>query len=191
MPHTLYNISNPASLECAICRSTFQDPLMISPCRHLFCRECLESSFAAAELCPLDRLPVNPKRDLTQPPGVVLSMLDEQQVKCAYCGWHGERHSASSVDCLRVSCILIHHLRGWTFINSVLFCRRMQAPANRHRSREAVHSRPGAVQRHSPRRSNSKNTAPHVPLSHYRLTLTSKISAQRYWSLAYRTSLTK
>lgn len=100
----------PAALECPICRSAFDNPVMLLPCAHLFCRACLQASLDVAPLCPLDRLPVAvaPQTDsVLQPaPRNIQQLLDAlpTAAHCDECGWRGRRDAAQHHLCT-VRCV--------------------------------------------------------------------------------------
>lgn len=48
----------PNDLICSICMSIPSDVPVITPCHHLFCKDCLQEALSIKELCPVDRCKV-------------------------------------------------------------------------------------------------------------------------------------
>lgn len=90
--------SVPPALECAICRSVLKKPAMVQPCLHIFCHSCLQASLRASPICPLDRLPIDTEKDVTNAPRNIQEMLDELNVQCEACGWRGTQGQAEQHD---------------------------------------------------------------------------------------------
>jgi hypothetical protein len=68
--------------ECAVCCCLWTDPVEVSNCQHIFCRQCVERLGTCPVCCgPVDRL--------NTPGKFILRLLDRTQGKCSACAWKG------------------------------------------------------------------------------------------------------
>jgi len=76
----------PADLICAICMGLPEQPPVLTPCQHLFCRPCLTQALERSACCPVDRSPLR-KRDMKPiREGTVLHRIwGGIPVKCGRC----------------------------------------------------------------------------------------------------------
>ncbi|CAG0891389.1 unnamed protein product, partial [Cyprideis torosa] len=70
----------PSTLKCGICQEIMDDPVMIMPCQHAYCRGCIFEWLDSTKVCPECREP-------TSSAGVLFSRwiqrtIDELRVKC-------------------------------------------------------------------------------------------------------------
>lgn len=112
--------STSTALECPVCKSLFSEPVMLLPCAHLFCKTCLEASLATAALCPLDRLPVHPQRDVKPAPRVIRDLVDEHPVHCEACTWRGRSDALSDHLC-SVGLVSVFFLEIRSMFNSNVY----------------------------------------------------------------------
>ena len=83
----------PADLICAICMGLPPEPVL-TPCEHLFCRECLQQALFRQRLCPVDRTEVLADQVKHLRDGSLLHRIwGGIPVKCAQhasgCAWTG------------------------------------------------------------------------------------------------------
>lgn len=97
------------NMDCACC-ICFQPPILESavvvlPCHHLFCRECLTQAVSQRAECPVDRHSIG-REDIVAPDDATLRAVRNVQVQCSMrhrgCSWEGTwgewsdaRHGAS------------------------------------------------------------------------------------------------
>ena len=79
-------------LECAICLEPWKDPVELQPCKHVFCRECVQR----LDKCPDCRQGIN---SLAPPNRILVNMASEVQVQCKRCSWKGSRAASSTHRC--------------------------------------------------------------------------------------------
>ena len=82
----------PDDLICSICYTIPVDPVL-TPCEHIFCRECINQALNVSRQCPIDREACT-TRDLQQPTGCLRRIWSNVQVKCGNsgedgCAWTG------------------------------------------------------------------------------------------------------
>ncbi|KAK3387481.1 hypothetical protein B0H63DRAFT_158442 [Podospora didyma] len=76
-----YEVPVDPALQCPICHTPFHQPVTTRTCGHTFCSECLDRSLETQPVCPIDRQPVNPSRDLFRA-RVISDQLERLKVKC-------------------------------------------------------------------------------------------------------------
>ncbi|KAL3786868.1 hypothetical protein HJC23_013789 [Cyclotella cryptica] len=96
-------------LICGICLSIPTDIPVMTPCEHIFCRDCLEQAMKLNKCCPNDRRPISSTDVIPLEKGKLLwRMWANIQVKCGNCGvgcpWKGTivNHKEHTEYCLRV-----------------------------------------------------------------------------------------
>ncbi|KEG10053.1 EF hand [Trypanosoma grayi] len=82
----------PEALTCQVCLDSFQNPIQVFICGHIFCQACVEG----AKTCPTCR----GKIEYTKPPGYsILQAIKVLPVICTSCGWQGMREQSSGHRC--------------------------------------------------------------------------------------------
>jgi Zinc finger, C3HC4 type (RING finger) len=82
------NIDN-HPLHCSICCDVSFNPV-ITPCQHIFCRDCIESGLRSSLSCPNDRRPLN-RNSLQNISGIHEYVYNHSLVKCPRCEtWKGQ-----------------------------------------------------------------------------------------------------
>lgn len=69
--------------KCGICLEVIENPVMITVCEHLYCRECLTDWLSKDTSCPEDRNPIE-ESDLTKPPRLIRNQLDRLEIRCNF-----------------------------------------------------------------------------------------------------------
>lgn len=82
VPHLTALPQSPRA-PASICHSPFESPVE-TPCGHVFCRGCITRWMAQDSRCPISKEPLN-SADFRKVSSIILSMLDELAVQCAYC----------------------------------------------------------------------------------------------------------
>ena len=72
-------------MNCAICQEIFCKPLVASCCNQIFCESCIKPWLDGHHTCPSDHKPLRSEQ-LTQPPAVLLKMLNSKRIRCINCG---------------------------------------------------------------------------------------------------------
>ncbi|CAF1307816.1 unnamed protein product [Adineta ricciae] len=78
-------------LKCPICKSPFIDPVS-TPCRHAFCRQCINDKLSNKSSCPECNQSLSSK-DLSPMVIFICKMLDDLLVKCVNCEQTGIKRS--------------------------------------------------------------------------------------------------
>lgn len=68
---------------CSICTEVFKDPIMLSFCEHIYCRECIEEWFEKSQNCPEDRRPATAS-DLKPPSRFFRNLYNNLKMHCDY-----------------------------------------------------------------------------------------------------------
>lgn len=68
-------------LICAICGGVLQNPLQIPSCEHTFCQKCIEEWLLQAQICPIDRTPVE-MNHLKFVPRILKNLLNRLDITC-------------------------------------------------------------------------------------------------------------
>ncbi|CAD2219849.1 Zinc finger, C3HC4 type (RING finger)/RING-type zinc-finger/zinc-RING finger domain/EF hand/EF-hand domain pair, putative [Angomonas deanei] len=79
-------------LVCGVCLDSFNDPVEIRRCGHIYCRKCL----TGMKDCPTCREPIE---STVAPNRAIVNMALNVQVKCMKCGWKGTRESSNKHVC--------------------------------------------------------------------------------------------
>jgi Ca2+-binding EF-hand superfamily protein len=79
-------------LTCAVCLDSWKDPIELSPCGHIFCRECA----SGLKECPVCREKIESS---SQPNRTLVNMALQIRVKCMRCGWQGTREQGMRHVC--------------------------------------------------------------------------------------------
>ena len=66
---------------CTICQDVLQEPAMLDPCEHVFCKACIEQWQEEADTCPVDRQHIQGHR---KPPRIFLNLLNALQLQCPF-----------------------------------------------------------------------------------------------------------
>ncbi|CAH7669557.1 hypothetical protein PPACK8108_LOCUS4190 [Phakopsora pachyrhizi] len=79
------------TLICAICSEPWSDPVITSPCGHVFCSGCIKTWLRHVSSCPNDRRILS-SQDIVPAPRILRELVDELVVICSLgCGWEGRR----------------------------------------------------------------------------------------------------
>jgi len=76
------NLSDDDDFTCAICQGIYDRPV-ITPCRHTYCKECIESWIQIKNSCPLDQKRLR-SCDLIQIPYMLQSIINKLLIHCDY-----------------------------------------------------------------------------------------------------------
>ncbi|KPA79210.1 hypothetical protein ABB37_05697 [Leptomonas pyrrhocoris] len=79
-------------LTCAVCLDSWKEPIELSPCGHIFCRECA----VGLKECPVCRKKIESSN---QPNRTLVNMALQIPVKCMRCGWQGTREQGMRHEC--------------------------------------------------------------------------------------------
>lgn len=79
-------------LTCAVCLDSWKDPIELSPCGHIFCKECASN----LKECPVCRKKIESS---SQPNRTLVNMALQIRVKCMRCGWQGTREQGMHHEC--------------------------------------------------------------------------------------------
>lgn len=69
--------------KCGICLEVFKEPVMISVCEHIYCRECITDWLKTDTSCPEDRTPIQDS-DLVQPTRLIRILHEKLEIKCDF-----------------------------------------------------------------------------------------------------------
>jgi len=111
----------PHDLICSICMSLPHDIPVITPCQHLFCKECLGEALSRQQLCPVDRCAVGRHQvSILEEVSLIRRIWGSVKAKCANhlhgCAWTGpvsdyKSHAESCVhDGLRKNTLNQHRI---------------------------------------------------------------------------------
>ncbi|RNE98043.1 EF hand [Trypanosoma conorhini] len=92
MPPIIMATECSEELRCALCLDSWQDPVELVPCGHIFCTKCVKGVYT----CPICREPVTGSK---RPNRVLVNLALAVPVKCSACGWTGTREGGSSHTC--------------------------------------------------------------------------------------------
>lgn len=74
---------NLEDFKCGICLEIFENPIMISICEHVYCRQCIDDWLKTDTSCPEDRTPIQ-ESDLKPPPRMIRNFYDRLRIKCEF-----------------------------------------------------------------------------------------------------------
>lgn len=69
--------------KCGIWLEVFEEPVMISACDHIYCRECITEWLKTDTICPVDRTPIEDS-DLVQPTRLIRNLHGKLEIKCDF-----------------------------------------------------------------------------------------------------------
>ena len=66
---------------CSICRKVLQDAIVLKPCKHAFCRDCIRDWRTTSNSCPVDQIAITGEKE---PPGLFLNLLNNLKLRCPF-----------------------------------------------------------------------------------------------------------
>ena len=93
-----------AELKCSICTDPFLDPVITSPCEHIFCRAGIERVLEIRPVCPLCRQEPIRIEEFKPADRAVSNLLDHLLVHCQLCG-HTNIQRSLFAEHIKIECL--------------------------------------------------------------------------------------